>query len=67
MVIYAGTRGYLDTVEVSKIARYQDELLANMKSAHAEVLADIRTTKALSADTEGKLKAALEAFGKTFA
>ena len=67
VVIYAGTRGYLDTVEVAKIARYQDELLAHMKSAHAAVLADIRTTKALSADTEGKLKAALEAFGKTFA
>ena len=67
VVIYAGTRGYLDTVEVSKIARYQDEVLATMKSAHPEILADIRTTKALSADTEGKLKAALEAFGKTFA
>ena len=67
VVIYAGTRGYLDTVEVSKIGRYQDELLSRIKTASPELLEGIRTSKALSADLEAKLKDVLADFGKTFA
>jgi F-type H+-transporting ATPase subunit alpha len=66
VVIYAGTRGYLDTVEVSKIGRYQDELLSRIKTAAPELLEGIRTTKALSPELEAKLKDALADFGKTF-
>ena len=67
VVIYAGTRGYLDTVAVNAIGRYQDELLAKIKSAHPDLLEGIRTQKALSSDMEATLKSVLEAFGKTFA
>jgi F-type H+-transporting ATPase subunit alpha len=67
VVIYAGTRGYLDTVDVNKIGRYQDELLAKVKHSAADLMEGIRTTKALGPDLEAKLKSVLEDFGKTFA
>jgi F-type H+-transporting ATPase subunit alpha len=67
VVIYAGTRGYLDTVDVAKIGRYQDELLSKIKSSAPELLEGIRTTKTLSPELEAKLKDVLADFGKTFA
>lgn len=42
-------------------------MLAEMRSKHADILKDIRDSKDLSDATKGKLKDALEAFGKTFA
>ena len=65
--IYAGTRGYLDKIAVADIARFESELLARMHSAHASTLAAIKSTKALSKELEAELKAAIEAFAKTFA
>jgi F-type H+/Na+-transporting ATPase subunit alpha len=67
VVIYAGTRGYLDSIEVGAIGRYQDELLSRIKSAAPELLEGIRTTKTLSPELEAKLKDVLADFGKTFA
>jgi F-type H+-transporting ATPase subunit alpha len=65
--IYAGTRGYLDKIAVSDIARFESELLARMHSAHQSTLDAIKSTKALSKELEAELKAAIEAFAKTFA
>ncbi len=65
--IYAGTRGYLDNVAVGDIQRFETELLARMHSAHQSILDAIKSTKALSKELEAELKAAIEAFAKTFA
>jgi len=65
--IYAGTRGYLDGIAVSDVGRFESELLARIKSKHAGILDGIRTQKALSKELEAELKAAIEAFAKTFA
>ncbi|MBU1346924.1 MAG: F0F1 ATP synthase subunit alpha [Alphaproteobacteria bacterium] len=65
--IYAGTRGYLDKIAIADIARFESELLARMHSAHQSTLDAIKSTKALSKDLEAELKAAIEAFAKTFA
>ena len=65
--IYAGTRGYLDGIAVSDVGRFETELLARIKSKHAGILDGIRTQKALTKELEAELKAAIEAFAKTFA
>ncbi len=65
--IYAGTRGFLDNVAVSDIGRFESELLARMHSANQPILDAIKSTKALSKELEAELKAAIEAFAKTFA
>src|SRR3569832_1479568 len=66
-VIYAGTRGYLDSIPTAKVGPYQEALLSWLKAKRPEVLDGIRTEKALSGDLENKLKDALNEFGKTFA
>lgn len=65
--IFAGTQGFIDSVAVQDVVRYEAAMLAEMRSKHADILADIRNTKDLSDDTKGKLKDALTAFGTTFA
>ena len=65
--IFAGTNGYLDSVPVDAVTRYEAAMLADMRANHKDVLDSIRETKALSDETRDKMKAALDAFGKTFA
>ena len=66
-VIYAGVNGYLDKVDVNKVGKFEQGLLAHMRSEGKAILATIRDEKQLSDDTKEKLKAAVEAFAKNFA
>jgi len=66
-VIYAGTSGYLDPLPLDKVQPFEQGLLAYLNANHADLLETIRTTKELSADTNAKLKEAVDAFAKTFA
>jgi F-type H+-transporting ATPase subunit alpha len=65
--IFAGTRGYLDTVAVRDVVRFEREMLSAIRSKHGEILDSIRTDRELKKDTEAKLSAALEQFVKVFA
>ncbi|OYQ27775.1 F0F1 ATP synthase subunit alpha [Sandarakinorhabdus cyanobacteriorum] len=65
--IFAGVNGYLDGIDAAAVTRFEAALLSHVKSAHADVLADIRDKKDLSADTTAKLKELIGAFAKTFA
>ncbi|WP_315926028.1 F0F1 ATP synthase subunit alpha [Mesorhizobium sp. SP-1A] len=66
-VIYAGVNGYLDKLAVSDVSRFEQGLLAHMRSAGKAVLDAIRDEKALSDDLRAKLKAEIDAYAKTFA
>jgi F-type H+-transporting ATPase subunit alpha len=66
VVIYAGTRNYFDKVPVDQIGRWEAELLRYVHAEHKPLLDAIRSTKDLKGQ-EDKLKAALDAFSKTFA
>ncbi len=65
--IFAGVRGYLDSIEVGKITRFEAEFLRHMRSQHADVVNDIRDKREITKDTEAKLKGILDAFVKAFA
>jgi F-type H+-transporting ATPase subunit alpha len=65
VVIYAGTRGWLDTIPVVDVIRFEAELLTDFRAKHADLLSEIRDTSALP-DT-GKLDAALKSFLDSFA
>ena len=65
--IYAGTQGFIDSVETKDVTRYEQAMLSFLRSDHADVLKTIRDTKVLDDDTAAKLKDALTAFGKQFA
>jgi F-type H+-transporting ATPase subunit alpha len=64
--IFAGTQGYLDALPVSAVTRFEQALLSELKTNHPDVLKTIRDTKDLGDEVKGKLKAALDAFAKTF-
>lgn len=65
--IFAGTQGFLDSVAVQDVVRYEAAMLADMRANHADLLAAIRESKDLKDDVRDKLKEALAAFAKTFA
>jgi F-type H+/Na+-transporting ATPase subunit alpha len=65
--IFAGTNGYLDTLPVSDVTRYEEAMIADLRANHAGVLKTIRDTKDLGDEAKAGLKAALDAFAKTFA
>ena len=65
--IYAGTQGFLDTVEVRDVTRYEAAMLSFLRSDHPKILKAIRDSKALDDDTAAKLKDVLTKFGKQFA
>jgi F-type H+-transporting ATPase subunit alpha len=47
LAIYAGTKGWTDTVPVPEVRRFETELIEYFKGNHPEVLETIRTTGAL--------------------
>ncbi|MEH6756160.1 MAG: F0F1 ATP synthase subunit alpha [Parasphingorhabdus sp.] len=65
--IYAGTNGHLDTVAVTDVNRYEEAMLAHMRSQHSDLLKTIRESGDLSDDSKKALEEALTAFGKSFA
>ena len=66
-VIYAGTRGYLDSVATKDVTRYEKELLAHLRGSNKALLAKIRKEKALTDEIEAEIKSTLEDFTKAFA
>ncbi|MCF8482254.1 MAG: F0F1 ATP synthase subunit alpha [Rhodospirillum sp.] len=66
-VIYAGTKGYIDSLKLTDVTRYEASLLSELRNSGADILDVIRTEKVLSKETEAKLVSFLGDFGKKFA
>jgi F-type H+-transporting ATPase subunit alpha len=66
VAIYAGVNGYLDTLPVSSVTRFEEGLMSEIRGNHTDILAEIREKRELSDDISAKLKAAIEAYAKTF-
>jgi F-type H+-transporting ATPase subunit alpha len=67
-VIYAGTNGYLDKVDVKAVGRYEAGLLKHLRGNNADLLADITNNdRKVKDELEEKIKAALDAFAADFA
>src|SRR6184192_2983538 len=67
VVIYAGVNGYLDPIPVERARAFEEGLLGLMRTQHADILAAIRDSRDLDDTTAAKLKAAVDAYAKTFA
>ncbi len=65
-VIYAGVNGYLDELDVSQVNGFETGLLAHMRNDNQELLKTIRDEGAISDESAEKLKAAVDAFAKSF-
>jgi F-type H+/Na+-transporting ATPase subunit alpha len=60
LVVYAGTRGWADTVPVPEVRRFETELREFFRAHHADLLEQVRTSGNLP--DEDALKAALQSF-----
>jgi len=68
VVIFAGTNGYLDNLDLGDVARFEKELLAHMHAKHSDVMDWITNDDPkIKGDAADKLKAPIEEFAKDFA
>jgi F-type H+-transporting ATPase subunit alpha len=67
MIIFAGTNGYLDDVEVADIRQWEAEFYDYMRATRPEIAASIREEGKISEETEEKLREAMETFKENFA
>jgi len=65
--IFAGTQGFLDSVDVKDVTRYEAAMLSFLRSDKPKILKAIRESKELKDDTAKDLREALTEFGKQFA
>jgi F-type H+-transporting ATPase subunit alpha len=66
VVIFAGTRGYLDKIEVGRVGAFEKQLLSEMKT-EGQIIDSIRDSREIKKDVEPKLVAFLDDFTKRFA
>src|SRR5579864_6528846 len=66
LMIYAGTNGYLDDLEVEQIRPFEIELYKYVESMNAKLLASIMEKKTLDDALEGEIKKVLTDFKQNF-
>ncbi|GAB4270052.1 MAG: F0F1 ATP synthase subunit alpha [Pararhodobacter sp.] len=67
-VIYAGTHGYLDSIAVKDVGRFEKGLLAHLRGKHKALLDDITNNdRKVKGELEDKIRAALDEYAKDFA
>jgi len=62
MLIYAGTRGFCDTVPVDKMKIWEAAFLRFMETSNPEIGRDIAEKNVIAPETEEKLKEVIKAF-----
>jgi F-type H+/Na+-transporting ATPase subunit alpha len=66
-IIYAATKGFLDKVPVSSLARWEKEFYAHLDAKHSQLLTDIKTKKVIKkTDLEKTLTDAIKSFNEGF-
>ncbi|MFQ5623462.1 MAG: F0F1 ATP synthase subunit alpha [Paracoccaceae bacterium] len=68
VVIYSGTSGFLDKLEVADINRFEKGLLMHLHANHQDLLDDIEANdRKVSGDLEASVRSAIEAYANSFA
>jgi F-type H+-transporting ATPase subunit alpha len=66
MVIYAGTKGFLDKIPARQVAAWEDQFLKFMKEQRSQVRAALQKERKLTPPIEKDLNAALQTFRSQF-
>ena len=66
VAIFCGVEGYLDSLEVEAIGRFESELLAFVRSEKSSILDEIKNTGNLSDENKEALKVAIDEFKGKF-
>src|SRR5690606_27548842 len=65
--IFAGVNGYLDTVAITDVTVFEEQMLNAMRNQGAAILKAIATEQKISDETKAKLEKFLQDFVSTFA
>ncbi len=65
--LYAGTKGYLDGIDVGKIGEFERRMISELKSKEPSVLQGIRDSREMKPDVEKTLQSFMDGFAKNFA
>ena len=65
-ILYAGTQGLLDDVEVSDLRAFEDGYYPYLESSAPAILTDIATKKALDDDLKSRMTAAIKDYKTAF-
>ena len=67
-VIFAGTKGYLDKIELKNVSRFEQGLLSHLRGKNADLLEWITVEDPkIKGEAEDKIRAVLDAFAADFA
>ncbi|MGP8154659.1 MAG: F0F1 ATP synthase subunit alpha [Smithella sp.] len=66
VVLFAGTRGFIDKYDVEKVRVYEEQLLSFVESKHADILKEIEDKKIISPELEKGMKEVLTNFDSVF-
>jgi F-type H+-transporting ATPase subunit alpha len=64
--VFAGTRGYLDKIEVAQIGKFEAQLISEIKAKEPGIIEAIRNDQQIKPETEKNLIAFIENFLRTF-
>jgi F-type H+-transporting ATPase subunit alpha len=64
--VFAGTRGYLDKIEVNQIGKFEAQLISEIKAKEPGIIEAIRNDQQIKPETEKNLIAFIENFLRTF-
>ena len=66
VIIFAGTKGYLDDIDAGSVTKFEAELYPFMEAKYSSIFDSIRESKKIDSDTEADLKRALDDFKSSF-
>lgn len=66
LIIYAGSRGFLDEFEVSQLQEYEKKLFEHFEKEHGDILKKIAEKKEIDTNLDETISSVLETFNRKF-
>ncbi len=66
MSLFAGTRGFLDAIPIKSVQKWEREFIQWVKSAKADLVAELDDKKELTDDITSRLTSAIKEFNAGF-
>lgn len=66
LILYALTKGYLDDIEINRLARFEKEFIEFVHTTASGIVDEMRKTKDISSELEQKIQGVIDKFKKSF-
>lgn len=66
LILFAGTRGFLDELPINMLAEFEQELYANVEKKNADVFSQLKEKQAIDDELDKKMRSAISEFVKEF-